>query len=224
MTEQDELERLARCMYEEAFSRLKERRAREVASKITVLYGPPLVRPDVFLVSFQGGGEDSSQSCPTWPKRLLYLDDHYPFGTRLRKEFYDAGLCETLKKRTVAVAACFPEAKADEQRSWTYKRGPKADWRVFSAKWVKQMLRATRPRVVLVIGSNASKALGLEDVWRDDEWRRHSGRVYGHAEVEGFSAVYCHGFQGASNADVQKCLDEVKRLIAGTSTGQRQHS
>ena len=213
MTEQHELEQLAKCMYKEAFSRLDERRAREVASKLTVLFGPPLVRPDVFLVSFQGAGEDCSESRTCWPERLLYLDDGYDFGGWLCNRFRCADLSETLKKRTVAMAACFPEAKAGEQDSWL-KPGPKAEWREFSTKWVKRMIRKTRPRVVLVIGSNASKALGLEDVWRDDVWRRHSGRVYGYAKVEGFPAVYCHGRQGASNADVQKCLCKVKRLIA----------
>ena len=223
MTEQHELEQLAKCMYKEAFSRLDERRAREVASKITVLYGPPLVRPDVFLVSFQGGGKDSSPSRRTWPKRLLYLDDPYPFGKALRKHFCDAGLFETLEKRTVAMPACFPEAPAIEASRWDrVQHGPRAEWRVFSAKWVKQMLRAMRPRVVLVVGSKASRALELDDAWRDVEKGRSvkAGKVYGHAKIEGIPAVYCHHLsQGARTDDVQKCLDEVKRLIARTSTG-----
>ena len=215
MAEQDELERLARCMYEEAFSRLNEHRAREVASKITMLYGPPLVRPDVFLVSFQGGGKDSSPSRPTWPKRLLYLDDPYPFGKALRKRFCDADLFETLEKRTVAMAACFPEARSSEAGSWMAKRGPKAEWRAFSTNWVKRMIDATRPRVVLVFGSKASEALGLKNEWRDVEWRcSDSHMVYGRAEVEGFPAVYCHHLsQGASADGVQKCLAEVERLV-----------
>ena len=221
MTEQHELEQLAKCMYKEAFSRLDERRAREVASKLTVLYGPPLVRPDVFLVSFQGGGKDSSPSRRTWPKRLLYLDDTYRFGKRLRKEFRDAGLFETLEKRTVAMAACFPEAPSKDAASW-FKPGPKAEWREFSTKWVKRMIRKTRPRVVLVIGSKTSRALELEDAWRCVEKGRsaNAGKVYGRAEIEDIPAVYCHHLsQGASADGVQKCLDEVNQLIARTSTG-----
>ena len=139
MTEQRELEQLAECMYEKAFCLLGERSA-----KITALFGPPLVRPDVFLVSFQGAGEDRSPSRPTWPERLLYLDDTYRFGKRLRKEFRDAGLCETREKRTVAMAAYFIEAEDSE--------ADQAAWQAFSTKWVMRMLRATRPRVVLVIG------------------------------------------------------------------------
>ena len=219
MTEQHELEQLAKCMYKEAFGRLDERRARE--SKITVLYGPPLVRPDVFLVTFQGGGEDSSPSRRTWPERLLYLDDTYPFGTRLRKEFRDADMFETLEKRTVAMAACFPEARSKDAGSWMVKRGLKAEWRMFSTNWVKRMIRETRPRVVLVFGGKASEALGLKNEWHDVEWRcSDSHMVYGRAEIEGFPAVYCHHLsQGASADGVQKCLDEVNQLIARTSTG-----
>ena len=210
MTEQRELEQLAQCMYDEAFNRLDE-----VASKITVLYGPPLARPDVFLVSFQGGGKDSSPSCRTWPERLLYLDDTYPFGTRLRKEFCDAGLFETLEKRTVAMAACFPEAPSSKAGSWMVKRGPKAEWRVFSTNWVKRMIGATRPRVVLVFGGKASEALGLKNEWHHVERRcSDSHVVYGRAEIEGFPAVYCHHLsQGASADGVQKCLAEVKLLV-----------
>ena len=48
MTEQDELKQLAKCMYREA-SCLDGGRG----LKITPLFGPLRVRPDVFLVSFQ---------------------------------------------------------------------------------------------------------------------------------------------------------------------------
>ena len=202
MTEQRELEQLAECMYEKAFCLLGERRA-----KITALFGPPLVRPNVFLVSFQGAGEDRSPSRPTWPERLLYLDDTYRFGKRLRKEFRDAGLRETLEKRTVAMAAYFIEAGDSE--------ADQAAWQAFSTKWVMRMLRATRPCVVLVIGRDASDALGLEDKWCDVKTGTGTkGRVYGRAEIGCSPVVYCHGFQGASKTDVQGCLIEVRRLIA----------
>ena len=214
MTEQHELEQLAKSMYKEALSR-EEACGIVDACKITVLFGPPLVRPDVFLVSSQGADQAPPPSRTCWPKSLLYLDDGYDFGRWLCNRFRCADLSETLKKRTVAMAACFPEAKADEQDSWIVKRGPKAEWLEFSTKWVKRMIRKTRPRVVLVIGSNASKALGLKNKWCPVELRpsdRHM--VYGYAKVEGSHAVYCHGRRGASNADVQKCLCKVKQLIA----------
>ena len=201
-------------MYREVFNRL-EGSAGEAPRKITVLYGPPLVRPDVFVVSFQGGGQDTSPSPRTWPKRLLYLDDPYRFGERLREHFCNAGLFETLEKRTVAMAACFPEARWFEAGRWAVKSGAKAEWREFSSNWVRRMLHAMRPRVVLVFGIKASDALGLKKAWRDVK-RRGSDRhpVYGRAELEGFPAVYCHHLsRGASDSWVQKCLAEVKRLV-----------
>ena len=143
------------------------------------------------------------------PKCLLYLDDGYPFGRWLCNQFRRADIFETLKERTVAMAAYFVE-KGE-------RKADPAEWRAFSKKWVRRMIRATQPRVVLVIGSNASKAMELK--WHAVE-RRCSDlhMVYGRTEVEGFHAVYCHGRQGASNAGVRKCLDEVG-LIARTSTG-----
>ncbi len=133
----------------------------------------------------------------------------------MRKHFREAGLFETLEKRTVAMAACFPEAPASEAGRWMAKRGERAEWRIFSTKWVRRMLRAMRPRVVLVFGGKTSEALGLEQEWRDEDPRSSDGhRVYGRAALEGFAAVFCHHLsQGYSTVGVQKCLAEVKRLV-----------
>lgn len=210
-------------MYCETMKRLEDPCWSEVAQKVTLLYGPPMVRPDVFLVSFQGGGGDPSSSLQTWPDKLLYLDDHYPdgtprkpndrFGETLQQSFRDAGLWETLTKRTVAMAACFPESANADQ--WMVKQGPRAEWRKFSSAWVKRLIAAMRPRVVLVIGSKASKALEVHDQWCDVERRESdSHMVYGRMKIEGFPAVYCHQLsQGWAKAEVQKCLCELKRIV-----------
>ena len=85
--QQAELERLAKRMYSETFKRIEDPVLGRVAKgKVTLLYGPPMVRPDVALVSFQGGGGDRSPSRRTWPKRLLYLDDAFAFGRALCKQ------------------------------------------------------------------------------------------------------------------------------------------
>ena len=160
VTEQCALERLARCMYRDAFRRLDSQGTGDAPRKITLLYGPLLVRPDAFVVPFQGGGEDASSSRRTWPERLLYLCDCYRFGSALRKHFRQAGLFKTLEKRTVAMAACFPEVPASEAGSWMAKSGPKAEWREFSTNWVRRMLREMRPHMVLVFGGKANEALG----------------------------------------------------------------
>ena len=215
MTEQEEVERLAGCMYRETIERLDDPRWAEVAQKVTLLYGPPMVRPDVFLVSFQGGGEDQSPSRRTWPERLVYIDDHYKFGSALRRNFREAGLSETLAKRTVAMAACFPEATSAEAKKWMCKRGIRAEWRTFSSDWVKRLIGVMRPRAVLLFGDKASRSLGLHHQWRDVQSRPKRGMVYARGEIDGFPAVYCHHLsQGWAKAEVQECLAEVKRLVS----------
>ncbi len=210
-----EIERLAERMYEETFLRLRDvdlRRA--VKHRITALYGPPMASPDLMLVSFQGGGGDSSPSEPTWPERLLYLDSPFDFGRALRSQFREAGLYDTLATRTVAMAACFPEAPASESNRWMAKRGPRADWRTFSSNWVRRMVSAMRPRAVLLFGKKASDAVGLEDRWRDEVLDSRRWRAFGRAELEGCPAVYCqHLPQGWMREWVQTSLGEVGRVI-----------
>ena len=53
--EQQELEALVRQMYEEIGEMLKDPNCGRVATeKITALYGPPISRPKLALISFQG--------------------------------------------------------------------------------------------------------------------------------------------------------------------------
>lgn len=74
-------------MYGETFERLDDPRLREVVrDKVTVMYGPPMVQPDLALVSFQRGAGDRTRSARSWPDRLLYLDGHFDFGRTLRRQ------------------------------------------------------------------------------------------------------------------------------------------
>ena len=173
------------------------------------------------LVSFQGGGGDSSPSRLTWPERLLYLGNEFDFGRALRSQFREAGLYETLATRTVAMAACFPEAPASESNRWMAKRGPRADWRAFSSNWVRRMVLAMRPRAVLVFGKKASQAMGLDDRWSDELLDPRGWRAFGRAELEGCPAVYCqHLSQGWARECVQTSLREVGRIV-GAPTARR---
>ncbi len=202
-------------MYREILQRLEDPRMRGVVKhKVTAMYGPPMARPDVALVSFQGGGGDASPSQRTWPDRLLYIDDDFVFGRTLRRQFGDAGLDEVLRRRTVAMAACFPEARASESGRWTSKSGPRAEWRKFSTAWVRRMLAAMCPRAVLVFGTKTSLALGMEDRWRDVERDSRGWRAFGRARIEDCPAVYCqHLSQGWTRRWVQMSLREVAHLI-----------
>lgn len=213
--DQQGVERLARQTYDETFRRLDDSRLEKVVKhKITVMYGPPMVRPDLALVSFQGGGGDRSPSARSWPEKLLYLDDDFSFGEALRSQFAVAGMLETLERRTVAMASCFPEAPSCEAGRWMRKTGARANWRKFSVAWVRRMLAAMSPRVVLVFGKKASQAMGMEDEWRAEEWDSRRWRGFGRAEIEGCPALYCqHLSQGWTTDYVQMSIREAGRLI-----------
>ncbi len=213
--QQSEIERLAARMYDETFARLKRAHLRDVVEhRITAMYGPPIANPDLMLVSFQGGGADSSPSESTWPDRLRYLNSNFEFGRALRSQFRQAGLYNTLETRTVAIAACFPEARVKQSNRWMAKQGARADWREFSANWVRRMVSAMRPRAVLVFGKKASKAVRLDDRWRDEVLDSRGWRAFGRAEMEGCPAVYCqHLSQGWKRTWVQHSLCEVGRVI-----------
>lgn len=81
-----EIKRLAERMYKETFLRLRHVDLRGVVEhRITVMYGPPMANPDLMLVSFQGGGGDTSPSEPTWPERFRYLDSKFDFCPGIAK-------------------------------------------------------------------------------------------------------------------------------------------
>ena len=213
--EQQHIERLASGMYQETFARLDDPRLCEVVQhKVTALYGPPMVRPDLALISFQGGAGDRSPSARTWPRRLVYLDDDFCFGRTLRRQCALAGLDETLERRTVAMAACFPEAPSAEAGPWMGRSGAIADWRAFSVAWVRKMVAAMSPRVVVVFGTKASRAMEMEAVWRDEHRDARNWRTFGRAEVVDCAAIYCqHLSQGWTQEHVQRSFREAASLI-----------
>ena len=90
--DQDRLEKLVRQAYEEMFALRKlPGMGAVVKNKMTMLYGPPMMRPDLALVSFQGGSEDKSPQLTTWPEQLLYLNDPYRFGPESPTSFQGCG-------------------------------------------------------------------------------------------------------------------------------------
>ena len=226
---QDRLEHLAQQAYDETRA-LRERSCMgEVVGRMTILYGPPKLRPDLALISFQGGAEDPSPSSWTWPPSLRYLDSPYRFGRKLRRHFADAGLSGVLESSTVAMAAVFPEAPARDAAKWMARSGPRAEWRSFSSGWVRRLLLAMRPRAVLVFGKNASVSLGIDDEWRDETLVARRGRVFARGRVFGAPTVYCHHLsQGCKDDEVARCLDEIGLLVdaraPNTSSVHSDHS
>ncbi|MYG28007.1 MAG: hypothetical protein F4213_18635 [Boseongicola sp. SB0677_bin_26] len=190
--EQYKLEHLTQQAYDEAHELCLRPGMGEVVNRMTVLYGPPRARPDLALISFQGGAEDPTPSLTTWPRRLRYLDSPYKFGRNLRRYFDQAGLERVLEANTVAMAAVFPEAPACDARKWMARTGPRARWRRFSSQWVRRLLLAMQPRAILVFGHRASVSLGIDDEWVDEVYANHRGRVFARGHFFGSPAVYCH--------------------------------
>ena len=121
-----------------------------------------------------------------------------------------------LESSTVALAAVFPEARARDAAKWMAHTGPRAEWRTFSSGWVLRLLRAMRPRAVLVIGKNASVSLGIDDEWRNETIITRRGRVFARGQVLDAPAVYCHHLsQGCKDDEVARCLTEVRLLVNG---------
>jgi hypothetical protein len=198
--------------------------AEVVTGGMTILYGPPIEHPDLFIVSFQGGGA-SPTVYDTWPDRLLYLDDEYKpgnsfkFGRNLCRYAREVGLYTTLETSTVAVPAVFPGEKASSARLWKARSGARSEWRDFSVRWVEKLIDAAKPKVVIVFGSNASWALGLDDAWQRVERNHAQGfMTQGRADYRGVPAVFSgHLSQGYVASEVMRSLASARAIIAGTA-------
>ena len=122
---------------------------------LNVLYGPPIANPLVFIVSMQGGGADKNRQ-RKWPPKLLYANDKHQFGSRLRRDFEEAGLGDVLEDKTVATNVAFPQAK--EFAKW--RRRPGSDcWLTKSLEWVEELIRLMSPRVILTYGEDPFRYL-----------------------------------------------------------------
>lgn len=184
--------------YAEARSQLAEPAMAEIVTHgFTILYGPPIQRPDLFLISFQGGGA-APVVYKRWPERLLYLDDEnkrgnaFKFGRNLCFYSRQAGLYRTLETSTVAVPAIFPCGPGDLANCWLKGSGPYARWRRFSVDWVARLVDAFEPKAVVVFGKKAADALGLSPEWRDVEVNPNNNvMTFGRARYRRAEAVYC---------------------------------
>ena len=122
---------------------------------LNVLYGPPILRPTVMVVSVQGGGKDGCRQ-RTWPDRLQYLDSAHGFGQRLEGDFIRAGLAEVFRTATVATNIVFPQWPGFGD----WKRQPCASaWLARSRSWLSALIDVMAPRVILTYGKPAFEEL-----------------------------------------------------------------
>jgi len=208
--------------YAEARSLLAEPAMAAVGTHgFTILYGPPIQRPDLFLISFQGGGA-APVVYERWPERFRYLDnEHKPgnafkFGRNLCVYSRQAGLYDVLATSTVAVPAVFPCGPGDFANCWLKGSGAYARWRRFSVEWVARMVDAFEPKAVLVFGKKAAEALGLSAQWRDVEVNPNNNfMTFGRARYGRTEAIFCgHLSQGYVGSAVVRSL-RVAADVAG---------
>jgi hypothetical protein len=132
---------------------------------ITVLYGAPPAVIDLVIVSFQNHDRDRPMFDPSgapWPERLVLADerlDPFPFGGRLRRVFSAHGLTDTLRERTLAINAVYPDAPLCDSEFWLRGEGSYGVWRRFSTNWTALVIEQIRPKAVLLAGRKAALAI-----------------------------------------------------------------
>ena len=212
---QRKIEALLRKAYAETHEMLKDQELRSVVKdRLTISYGPPIYKPDLLLLSFQGASDDKTVQ-KKWPKKLLYLDGSPKFGNVLQSRCRDAGLYTTLETSTMAFPAVFPQDKTTKH--WTTKREPYAVWRHHSVKWVKRLVRVVEPKVVIVFGQPTSKAF---DIHWDKVERNHrqNHQTFGVSTFQDAPAVYCNHLSRDKTSATLRSLKYAKRLLAERRT------
>lgn len=210
----DELERVLSQAYAATHHLLTDPSLGSVVKRgFIISYGPPIVEPDLLLISFQGGGNALKKGQESWEKRLLYLDSCYKFGRNLRNLCRKVGLYGSLENSTMAFPAVFPQAPSSGARKWKNNKGPYEKWRQHSAEWVKKLTTEAKPKVVIVFGVGASGV--LEIAWKERECNHGQGwQTFGTSEFCGAPAVFCsHLSQGYTRSEVLKSLERAKSYI-----------
>ena len=186
-----------------------------VQDGLLISYSPPIPEPDLLLLTFQGGGADPEVQ-KTWPQKLLYLDSPHKFGTALRKLCRETGLYSTLESSTMAFPTVFPQAP--NARDWESGPSPYEEWRNHSVYWVNRLVKAVKPKVVMVFGSSASKVFDIQ--WENVERiHKQNHPTFGTSTFHGAPAVYCHHLsQGYRKSEALKCFNYAKKLIEESRT------
>ena len=207
------IEALLREAYSETHEMFNDPELSSVVNDgLTISYGPPIYKPDLLLLSFQGAGDDKTVY-KEWPKRLLYADTKSPhrFGKVLRKLCRDTGLHTTLETSTMAFPAVFPQAK--KSTHWNSEKEPYAVWRRHSVKWVERLVGVIEPKVVMVFGKETSKAFGIswDKVERND---KQNWPTFGVSQFQSVPAVYCCHLSRRGVKAGRKSFEYTERLVS----------
>ena len=212
----DSIEELLREAYSNTHEMLNDSTLGSVVQHgLLISYGPPIPKPDLLLLSFQGGGADQVVQ-KEWPKKLLYVDSPHKFGKKLRKLCRATGLYTSLETSTMAFPAVFPQAPESEAGRWMNKTGPHPVWRRHSADWVERLVRAIEPKVVIVFGDRASKVFDIR--WdKIERFHAQNHQTFGVSTFQGAPAVFCHHLSRSKDSEALKCFRYAKRLISERS-------
>ena len=183
-----------------------------VNNGLTICYGPVRFKPDLALITFQGGGADRTiQERP--PANFLYAEDPYRFGSAVRRFSQEVGMLETIRHNSIAHPVVFPQDPTSEAGKWMAARGPRATWRDFSLKLLDQLLTAQKPRAVMVFGEKASRLLGIE--WSEKQHNHPQGHMtFGRGRWKDTPSIYCHHLSiGCPSAEARRCFLEASKII-----------
>lgn len=81
--------------------------------RFSILYGPPIIRPDLLIVGRNPGFNADDlydEEILTWPRKNEYTNKNWPLATKLRSIFSDADL-ETLLERSLGTNQLFFKSK-----------------------------------------------------------------------------------------------------------------
>ena len=207
------IEALLREAYSETHEMLNDPELGSVVKDgLTISYGPPIYKPDLLLLSFQGAGDDKTEQ-KEWPKKLLYIDDEYRFGPPLRKLCRATGLYPSLEKSTMAFPTVFPQASEKEANRWEKGLEPYSVWRNHSVDWVQRLVRVIRPKVVIVFGVRASRVFDIR--WDKVECNdKQNWRTFGVSQFQGVPAVYCCHLSRRGVKAGRKSFKYAERLVS----------
>ena len=111
---------------------------------------------------------------------------------------------------------CFLRHHPRKRYCWEKGKGPYSVWRQHSVDWVKRLVEAINPKVVMVFGGRASRVF---DIRWDKIERLHAQnhQTFGVSTFQGAPAVFCHHLSRSKDSEALKCFRYAKRLISERS-------
>jgi|GEM_PF-4385865 len=154
--ELNELKSYCKSVYKETLQLCEKNKDQGQIKGSWCLCGPPMIEPDVFFISYQGGGGDKTFH-KTWPAQNFYYNSPYRLGQLLTSIFVNAGKREMLRLSTATALIFFQCSSVEHWKSMPIHI--RNELEQFSYSHALSFIEKMRPKLVLAIGSDAFKAL-----------------------------------------------------------------